>query len=138
MAIGEDQRPARRPGVVHVAVLECETLPGPIVETYGGFADIFDHWLQTGVDKVNSKTPPQKRTSVEVSRWPVVHGVYPSDVTRIDAFIITGSICSAYDDFPWIRALEEFVRGSFHVVHVTVLYELCILDRLCANYRVLI
>ncbi|KAI0175120.1 class I glutamine amidotransferase-like protein [Pestalotiopsis sp. NC0098] len=110
MAIGEDQRPARRPGVVHVAVLECETLPGPIVETYGGFADIFDQWLQTGVDKVNSKRPPQKRTSVEVSRWPVVHGVYPSDVTRIDAFIITGSICSAYDDFPWIRALEEFVR----------------------------
>jgi hypothetical protein len=112
MAIAELVLPSRRVGILHVAVLECERMPENIVQSHGHFADIFNRWLQTGIGKVNFKRPAQKRTAINVSRWAALDGIYPGDITGIDAFIITGSVHSAYDNFPWIRALEGFIRGA--------------------------
>ncbi|MEK6750098.1 MAG: gamma-glutamyl-gamma-aminobutyrate hydrolase family protein [Pseudomonadota bacterium] len=42
--------------------------------------------------------------------YDVVQGVYPAQLDECDAYIITGSKASVYDDLPWIKALEEFIR----------------------------
>ncbi len=42
--------------------------------------------------------------------YDVEQGEYPDDIDEVDAYLITGSKSSVYDDKPWIAALMEFVR----------------------------
>lgn len=49
-------------------------------------------------------------STLEFSTYDVEAGVYPADVDEVDAYLITGSKASVYDDKPWIGALMEFVR----------------------------
>ena len=36
---------------------------------------------------------------------------YPKDENECDAFLVTGSKVSAYDDLPWINKLKEFIES---------------------------
>ena len=49
--------------------------------------------------------------------YPVIDGVFPERVDEVDGWLITGSRFGVYDDAPWIRKLEGFVR---HVVAARV------------------
>jgi GMP synthase-like glutamine amidotransferase len=42
--------------------------------------------------------------------YDVEEGVYPADIDEVDAYLITGSKSSVYDDKPWIGTLMDFVR----------------------------
>lgn len=42
--------------------------------------------------------------------YPVIDGVFPERVDEADGWLITGSRFGVYDDAPWIRELEGFVR----------------------------
>jgi|LULX01.1.fsa_nt_gb GMP synthase-like glutamine amidotransferase len=44
------------------------------------------------------------------SKFFVAEGEWPADLSDFDAYLITGSPCSANDNFPWIKQLEQFVR----------------------------
>jgi GMP synthase-like glutamine amidotransferase len=48
---------------------------------------------------------------LEFVTYDVEEGEYPADIDEVDAYLITGSKSSVYDDKPWIRDLEEFVRA---------------------------
>ena len=40
-------------------------------------------------------------------------GRFPDCFDECDAFLVTGSPCSVYDTYPWIRDLENFVRHAY-------------------------
>jgi GMP synthase-like glutamine amidotransferase len=42
--------------------------------------------------------------------YPVIDGVLPERVDEADGWLVTGSRFGVYDDAPWIRRLEAFVR----------------------------
>ena len=42
--------------------------------------------------------------------YDVEEGEYPADIDEVDAYLITGSKSSVYEDKPWIHALIDFVR----------------------------
>lgn len=44
------------------------------------------------------------------SVYDVEQGEYPADIDEVDAYLITGSKSSVYDDKPWIPPLMDFVR----------------------------
>ena len=48
--------------------------------------------------------------ALEFRVYDVEEGVYPEDIDEVDAYLITGSKSSVYDDQPWIATLMEFVR----------------------------
>ncbi|MCB1730179.1 MAG: GMP synthase [Halieaceae bacterium] len=48
--------------------------------------------------------------SLEFTVYDVEQGEYPADIDEVDAYLITGSKSSVYDDKPWIATLMEFVR----------------------------
>ncbi|MFZ9199999.1 MAG: type 1 glutamine amidotransferase [Paracoccaceae bacterium] len=54
----------------------------------------------------------------------VVDGEFPDSVTDCDGWLITGSRHGVYEDHPWIRPLEEFIRQSFaaHVPMVGICF----------------
>ena len=48
--------------------------------------------------------------AIDFSVYDVEQGQYPTDIDDVDAYLITGSKSSVYEDKPWIRELEDFVR----------------------------
>jgi hypothetical protein len=113
MANTKLRRGYQSPCVIHVAVLECQLFPQTITKTHSHFTNIFETWLQRGAQSLNAKRATTRQVLIETSRWPVYEGVYPDDLAGIDAFVITGSLLSCYDDCPWIRTLELFLKGTF-------------------------
>jgi GMP synthase-like glutamine amidotransferase len=47
---------------------------------------------------------------LEFDVYDVEQGQYPADIDDADAYLVTGSKSSVYDDKPWIADLLEFVR----------------------------
>ena len=47
---------------------------------------------------------------LEFAVYDVEQGEYPADIDEVDAYLITGSNSSVYEDKPWIAALIAFVR----------------------------
>ncbi|UCG72039.1 MAG: hypothetical protein JSV45_12380 [Chromatiales bacterium] len=45
--------------------------------------------------------------------WHVAEGEMPESLDECDAWLITGSPCSVYEDLPWIPVLETFIREAF-------------------------
>lgn len=48
--------------------------------------------------------------SLEFKVYHVEREEYPADIDEVDAYLITGSKFSVYDDEPWIHRLADFVR----------------------------
>jgi GMP synthase-like glutamine amidotransferase len=40
-------------------------------------------------------------------------GHFPDSLAECDAYLITGSPCSVYDAYPWIRDMENFIHHAF-------------------------
>ena len=49
----------------------------------------------------------------EMPDYRVSQGVFPSSLDSCNAYLITGSPCSVYNDEPWIAELEDFVRRAY-------------------------
>ena len=43
----------------------------------------------------------------------VAEGERPASIDECDAWLITGSPCSVYEDLPWIAVLEDFIRNAY-------------------------
>ena len=52
----------------------------------------------------------QLNPDLEFVVYDVEQGEYPADIDEVDAYLITGSKSSVYDDKPWIGVLMGFVR----------------------------
>jgi GMP synthase-like glutamine amidotransferase len=48
--------------------------------------------------------------AIEFRDYDVQHGEYPASMDECDAYLITGSRHSVYEDQPWIHRLADFVR----------------------------
>ena len=88
-----------------IGILKTDTVRPEWVGTYGEYPDMFEALLR------------QVDPDLEFCTWDVEAGELPEDLSAVDGYIITGSKSSAYDDKPWIRALEDFIRHA-HLVKV--------------------
>ena len=81
-----------------LGILKTDTVRPEWVPDFGEYPDMFVALL--------GRIDPQ----LEFVVYDVEAGEYPGDVDEVDAYLITGSKSSVYDDKAWIRTLEEFVR----------------------------
>lgn len=81
-----------------IAILKTDAVRPEWVPTYGEYPDMFQRLLH------------QVDPTIEFEVWDVEKGEFPERTDQVDAFLITGSKSSVYDDKPWIRELEAFVR----------------------------
>lgn len=81
-----------------LGILKTDTVRPEWVEQFGEYPDMFVALLQ--------RADP----SLECITYDVESGVYPADIDEVDAYLITGSKSSVYDDAPWIPPLIDFVR----------------------------
>lgn len=89
----------RRDGAhMKLGILKTDAVRPEWVPDFGEYPDMFIGLLG------------QVDPGLEFRVYDVEQGQYPADIDEVDAYLITGSKSSVYDDKPWIAALIEFVR----------------------------
>ena len=83
---------------MRLGILECDHVDDRYRHLAGDYRDMFDALL----------TPHDPE--LETVAYDVCRGSLPASPNDCDAWLITGSRRSVYDDVPWIRALSDFVR----------------------------
>jgi GMP synthase-like glutamine amidotransferase len=81
-----------------LGILKTDTVRPEWVNEFGEYPDMFIRLL--------GRVDP----SLEFHVYDVQQGEYPADIDEVDAYLITGSKSSVYDDEPWIATLMDFVR----------------------------
>jgi GMP synthase-like glutamine amidotransferase len=82
-----------------LGILKTDAVRPEWVSEFGEYPDMFVALL--------SRADP----SLEFTVYDVECGEYPADIDEVDAYLITGSKSSVYDNKPWIATLMDFVRG---------------------------
>ncbi len=81
-----------------LGILKTDAVRPEWVQQFGEYPDMFITLL--------SRVDPE----LEFIVYDVQHGQYPADIDEVDAYLMTGSKSSVYEDEPWIARLMEFVR----------------------------
>jgi GMP synthase-like glutamine amidotransferase len=80
-----------------LAILKTDTVRPEWVPQFGEYPDMFIELL--------ARADP----NLEFAVYDVEQGQYPEEIDEVDAYLITGSKSSVYEDKPWIATLMEFV-----------------------------
>jgi GMP synthase-like glutamine amidotransferase len=81
-----------------LGILKTDAVRPEWVPEFGEYPDMFIALLE------------QEEPDLEFAVYDVERGQYPADIDEVDAYLITGSKSSVYDDKPWIATLMAFVR----------------------------
>jgi len=81
-----------------LGILKTDAVRPEWVPEYGEYPDMF-------VDLLRRADP-----SLEFRVYDVEKGEYPQHIDDVDAYLITGSKSSVYEDKPWIHRLMDFMR----------------------------
>ncbi len=79
---------------MRIGILETGRPPAGL-EQHGSYGLMFERLLGPGFETVV---------------YPVIDDVFPAAVDEVDGWLVTGSRFGVYDDAPWIRRLEAFLR----------------------------
>ncbi|KAI8066900.1 class I glutamine amidotransferase-like protein [Gongronella butleri] len=91
---------------LHLALLVCDTPRPQVLEKYGDYP----HMFALVFDKARQQFG--KDVAITWEAFDVVQKQeYPADPAAFDAFVLTGSAASAYEDLPWILKLVEFTKA---------------------------
>jgi GMP synthase-like glutamine amidotransferase len=83
---------------MRIGILKTDTVREHLVDEFGEYPDMFVSLLR-GADP-----------SLEFIVYDVLRGEYPADLDEVDAYLMTGSKFSVYEDEPWIHRLTDFMR----------------------------
>ncbi|NRB37667.1 MAG: GMP synthase [Pseudomonadales bacterium] len=81
-----------------IGILLADVLGRELRSTFGGYDQMFMRLLSAAESDISYRV------------YNVVAGEYPSLVDEVDAYLITGSKASVYDNAPWIKTLAAFVK----------------------------
>jgi GMP synthase (glutamine-hydrolysing) len=91
---------------LHLALLVCDTPRPQVLEKYGDYPQMFSKVFTNALGDAGSVT------------WEFFDVVnkqeYPSDTSKFDGLVLTGSSASAYEDVPWIVKLVDFVKQQLN------------------------
>tara|TARA_B110000014_G_scaffold261535_1_gene253448 strand:+ start:763 stop:1467 length:705 start_codon:yes stop_codon:yes gene_type:complete len=104
---------------MRIGILNTDTLKTEFDTKYGQYPAMFRNVLL------------QVDPNLQIHSYEVQSGDYPTAIDDCDAYLITGSKVSAFDDIPWVNELKIFVR-SLHQ-HQKKLIGICFGHQLIAE-----
>ncbi|KAA1190408.1 GMP synthase [Pseudohalioglobus sediminis] len=81
-----------------IGILKTDAVRPEWVPDFGEYPDMFIALLA------------REDPGLEFAVYDVEEGIYPQDIDEVDAYLITGSKSSVYEDKAWIKQLMVFVR----------------------------
>ena len=85
---------------MRIGILKTDSVRPEFQPQHGDYPAMFRAMLMSGAEDI----------PLEIRDYDVQRGEYPARIDECDAYLITGSRESVYDDQPWIHRLAEFVR----------------------------
>ena len=82
---------------MQIGILNTDTIKPEFATKYGQYPAMFSRILL------------QADPSIQIKDYEIQRGEYPKDINECDAYLITGSKVSAYDDLPWVQELKKFI-----------------------------
>ncbi len=79
-----------------IGILQAGLVREPLRQRHGQFSNMFERFLGG--------------RGFEFETWSVVEDEFPHEPRDADGWLVTGSRHAVYEDLPWIRRLEEFLR----------------------------
>ena len=111
---------------MRIGILKTDSVRDEFQSEFGDYPAMFRAVLMASADD----------EPIEFRDYDVQRGEYPATIDECDAYLITGSRESVYDDQPWIHRLGEFVRQLDAARHKLVGHLLRPpIDRPCARRR---
>jgi GMP synthase-like glutamine amidotransferase len=95
---------------MRIGILKTDSVREEFQGDFGDYPAMFRAILMSGADD----------TPIEFRDYDVQHGEYPATIDECDAYLITGSRESVYDDQPWIHRLAAFVQQLDDARHTLV------------------
>ena len=90
-----------------LGILDADILRDDLKEEYVSYA----HMMIQLFDQIPH--------DIEFRTFHVRNGIYPEHIDECDAYLITGSKSSAYDDEPWIHQLSDYIKNLYtHNKHI--------------------
>ena len=89
---------------MRIGILEADALEPDIRKKYGSYAEMFQRLFLSVNDQL------------KFNIYQVMDGDYPESIYECDAYLITGSKFSVYDNEPWIIKLRDYIV-SLHQHH---------------------
>jgi GMP synthase-like glutamine amidotransferase len=80
-----------------IGILEADVLDDEVIQLYGSYTERFEALLRTVEPQLDFQT------------YSVMQQHYPQNIDACDAYLVTGSKFSVYEDVDWIPRLEQFV-----------------------------
>lgn len=84
-----------------LGVLEADKLSREIQQTFGNYGDMFQRLL--------GSITPAADDELTFQNYQVTEFDYPKTIDDCDAYLITGSQFSVYENAPWIKQLQDYV-----------------------------
>ncbi|MGB1008416.1 MAG: glutamine amidotransferase-related protein [Thiolinea sp.] len=86
--------------LMKLGLLDCGEMPAEWLAEHGSFAQWFIPFLNKAGQTINFQI------------YDVLHGEIPAHPDVCDAWLITGSADSVYDDLDWLNTLKAFLRQT--------------------------
>jgi GMP synthase-like glutamine amidotransferase len=113
--------------LLHVGILRTDRVLEGLQATHGDYPDMFAALLSDPALSEDLPDPPK----LMLSAYDVQQGEFPA-ATACEAYVVTGSRHSVYDDLPWIAALVAFLREALAARRTVV--GICFGHQLIAHY----
>jgi GMP synthase-like glutamine amidotransferase len=85
-----------------IGLLLCATVSDTLIHLSGSVADMYRNLF-------NRHVP-----DIELEIYDVINGDLPDVTGNLSGFLCTGSPCSVYNDYRWIKLLKKFVQDVYH------------------------
>ena len=95
---------------MRIGILKTDSVREEFQHEFGDYPAMFRAVLMASADDV----------PIEFRDYDVQRGEYPASIDECDAYLITGSRESVYDDQPWIHRLAQFVQELDAARHTLV------------------
>ncbi|WP_028025397.1 glutamine amidotransferase-related protein [Enterovibrio calviensis] len=86
---------------MQVGILLCDDVKTELQATHQNYSDMFAAILL------------REEPELSLRFYRVIDGEYPQKMDECEGYIISGSRYSVYDDLPWIKTFEAFIRTLF-------------------------
>lgn len=91
---------------IRVGLLLCDHLDTEVQVEHGDYTDLFPNAFA--------------HTDIQFRIYDVINGELPESVSEQDAWMVSGSRHSAYNDLPWIASLKDFLATVIDARHPLV------------------
>ena len=91
-----------------LGILQSDKVRSELVGKFGEYPDMFSRLFN------------QLNIQLEIISYDVMEEKYPQNIDEVDAYLITGSSLSVYDDQQWIKRLSRFIQQLNEVRKKTI------------------